>query len=85
MERVQNCWKIREAKARWSELIRLSEKSPQFISLRGVGKAVILDIASYNKLVNPEESLLDFFKKSPLHGVSLSLDRDKSLPRDAEG
>ena len=77
-------WQMQEAKARLSEVIKLSEKSPQIISLRGIEKAVVLDIELYHKLIHSEGSLLDFFKESPLYGVSLKLERDQSLSRDIE-
>lgn len=43
---------MQEAKARLSEVVKLSEKTPQFISLRGIEKAVVLDIELYHKLIH---------------------------------
>jgi prevent-host-death family protein len=77
-------WQMQEAKARLSEVIKLSEKAPQIISLRGIEKVVVLDIGLYHRLIHSEGSLLDFFKESPLYGLSLKVERDKSLPRNVE-
>jgi prevent-host-death family protein len=79
-----NVWQVQEAKARLSEMMRLSETSPQFISFRGKEKSVLLDIELYRKLTHSEESLLDFLQQSPLYGLSLSFERDKSPLRDIE-
>jgi hypothetical protein len=65
-------------------MMRLSETSPQFISFRGKEKSVLLDIELYRKLTHSEESLLDFLQQSPLYGLSLSFERDKSPLRDIE-
>jgi hypothetical protein len=45
---------------------------------------VILSRDEYKRLRKAEVSLVDFFRSSPLAGVDLDPERDKSLPRDAE-
>ncbi len=45
---------------------------------------VVLSKEAYSKLKLSQESLVDFFRQSPLVGVELDLARDRSLPRDIE-
>ena len=44
----------------------------------------MLSFDEYKKLTKPKTDLIDFFNKSPLHGVELDLERDKDLPREVE-
>ena len=74
-------WQIREAKARLSEVIKQAEhEGPQEITLHGKPVAVILSHKQYEKLIDTDESLVDFMRRSPLYGdEELILERDQSL------
>ena len=75
-------WQLQEAKNRLSELVRKArEEGPQVITVRGKYVAVIVSAEHYDKLRRRKGSLIDFFRKSPLVGVDLTLTRG----RDAEG
>jgi antitoxin Phd len=78
-------WQLQEAKNRFSEVINkaLSE-GPQTVTRHGEEIVVILSKAEYNRLQKSQTGLLEFFRQSPLVGVELDMERDKSLPRDID-
>ena len=45
---------------------------------------VVISNKEYKRLRSNESSLVDFFRSSPMVGVELDLERDKTLPRDIE-
>ena len=74
-------WQLHEAKARFSELVRLAEREgPQEITLRGEPKAVVVSKAEFERLRRPKQSLVKFLRSSSL--AKLEIERDKSPPRD---
>jgi len=78
-------WQMQEAKAKLSEVIQKAVKSgPQEISVRGKTTAVILSSKRYIELTQQKLSFIEFLKKSPLVGIDLELDRDKSFCREIE-
>ena len=78
-------WQLQDAKNRFSEVINkaLSE-GPQTVTRHGEEVVVILSKAEYDRLQKSQTGLLEFFQQSPLVGVELDLERDKSLPRDID-
>ena len=75
-------WQVQEAKARFSELLRRAEtKGPQAITVRGRTTAVVVATKEYQRLKGTKLSLVKFLRASPLAGVDLSLERDRSPPR----
>lgn len=80
-----NTWQLQEAKNRFSEVVNKAvTEGPQRVTRRGEEVVVILSIEEYNKLQKSKSNLLEFFRKSPLVGVELDLERDKSYPRDVQ-
>ena len=76
-------WQVQEAKARFSELMRDAAKDgPQTITIRGRRAAVVLSADDYDRLKRPKPSLVEFLRASPLAGVELDIERDRSPPRD---
>ena len=76
-------WKLYDAKNKFSELIEKAlAQGPQVVTRRGKEVVVVLSTEEYGRLRKAEPSLLDFFRSSPLVGVELDLERDKSLSRD---
>ena len=75
-------WQVQEAKARFSELVRgAHEAGPQTITVRGRRTAVLLSAKDYDRLSGRKPSLAAFMRASPLAGIRLAIDRDRSLPR----
>ncbi|MEZ4709361.1 MAG: type II toxin-antitoxin system Phd/YefM family antitoxin [Caldilineaceae bacterium] len=76
-------WHLKEAKNQLSNLIDAAiEHGPQIITRRGHEVAVVLSCDEYGKLMVAKSSLSDFFRRSPLTGEDISLERDKSEIRD---
>ena len=78
-------WQLQEAKNRFSEVVNkaLSE-GPQRVTRRGEEVVIIISTQDYNRLQKSKSNLLQFFRDSPLVGIDLKLERDKSYPRDVQ-
>ena len=75
-------WQLQDAKNRLSELVRKARaEGPQVITLRGRDAVVVVSANDFGKLSRPRGSLVDFFRKSPLAGVDLDLDRSRDTGR----
>jgi prevent-host-death family protein len=78
-------WQVQEAKARLSDLLRDAERSgPQQITVRGRAAAVVLSTEEYERLRAPKPSLVAFLRNSPLKGIELDIERDRSPARDID-
>jgi len=78
-------WQLQEAKNRLSQVLdHAVHEGPQTITLRGKPTAVVISVEEFERLTRPRTRLVDFFRKSPLHGVELDLDRSKDLPREVD-
>jgi antitoxin Phd len=72
-------WQLYEAKNKLSHVIENAVNSgPQIITKHGVEVAIVMSYAEYQKMVASRGSLSAFFRDSPLVGVDLKFDRDKS-------
>ena len=81
-------WKLEDAKARFSEVVRLAEQGvPQRVSVRGREAVVILSAQAYARLAPAASgSLADLFGEGPftrLEGFDDSLMRERTPMRDA--
>ena len=78
-------WQLQEAKNKLSQVINQAiNLEPQVITLRGKEVVVVLSVDEYRRLIQPKKDLVAFLADSPLRGVELDLDRDKSLSRDID-
>ena len=78
-------WKLQDAKNRFSDLVKMAQKEgPQIVTKRGTETVVVLSMADYKRITKPKIGLVDFFRKSPLHGIELDIDRSKEPPRKVE-
>ena len=76
-------WQLQKAKAHLSELVRRAKaEGPQEISVRGEPTVVVLSQDDYQRLTEPRPGLAEFLRTSPLAGLNLNFDRDKSMGRD---
>jgi prevent-host-death family protein len=74
-------WQLQEAKNKFSEVVdRAQSTGPQEITRHGRKTAVVLSFKDYRRLKGREGSLVDFFRKSPLRG--LSFERTVDYPRE---
>ena len=77
----KNVWQLQEAKAKFSQLVEdANEKGYQTITKHGKPIAVILSKKEFDKITNPQTSLLNFFKAAPCQETELDLQRIKELP-----
>jgi prevent-host-death family protein len=75
-------WQMQEAKNKLSQVVDSAVKSgPQIITRRGVEVAIVISYAEYRKMISSRGSLSDFFRESPLAGIELDLERDRSDAR----
>lgn len=80
-----NIWQLQDAKNRFSELVNKTlDEGPQVVTRRGEEVVVIISSEEYKKLLKSQSSLLEFFRESPLVGVDLDLERDRSFPRETQ-
>ena len=80
---MNNVWQLQDAKNRLSELVeRAVHDGPQRITKHGKRTAVVLSEKDYAQLKGRKESLVEFFRRSPLRGVKLERTRDYSREVD---
>jgi prevent-host-death family protein len=78
-----NQWQLQEAKNKFSEVVeRAISGCPQEITRHGKKTAVVLSFQEYRRLRGRKESLVEFFRRSPLRG--LRLDRTVDYPREVQ-
>ena len=76
-------WQLQEAKARLSEVVKAAQTDgPQEITVHGRPAVVVLSKDHYERLGRRKATFLEFMRGSPLVGVELNTERDKSLTRD---
>jgi prevent-host-death family protein len=76
-------WQLQEAKARLSEVVKSSQRDgPQEISVRGEAAVVVVSKAYYDRLRRRKPSLLEFLRRSPLAGLPLEIERDRTPTRE---
>ncbi len=74
-------WQMQEAKNKFSEVVdQAIRHGPQEITRHGNKTAVILSMQDYRALIGRKGNLAEFFRASPLRGVSTERNRD--FPRD---
>jgi len=78
-------WQLQQAKAHLSELVKeAADGKPQEITLRGKPAVIVLSTEQYANFIKPHVGLVAFLRKSPLFGIELNIERDKSLPREID-
>lgn len=84
-------WQLQSAKTHLSEVLQKAASSgPQEITVHGKPKAVVLSIDDYKRLIAPKgkkakpQSFYEFLRASPLYGLDLDIERDKSGPREID-
>jgi prevent-host-death family protein len=85
---IKRRWQLQEAKARLSKLVKQAATGgPQEITVRGERAAVVLSPADYDRLRRGKQkaqNLSDFLLASPLAGLEIDFERDRSPARDAD-
>jgi antitoxin Phd len=81
----QPSWKLEDAKARFSELVRRAhDEGPQAVTVRGRRAVVIVDVDEYERMATPRAKLplVEFLES--LHMEGLDLTRDRDIGREIE-
>ncbi len=68
-------WRLQDAKARFSELVRLAHSDgPQHVTLHGRAAVVIVDALEYRRLTGARtgQLLVDVLQASPLREIELA-------------
>ncbi len=82
---IQNLWKLEDAKAKFSEVVRRAKAAgPQRVTVRGREEAVVLSASDYQRLVPPAERkpLVAFLESLTL--AELDLTREDDRGRDID-
>lgn len=82
---VRGGWKLEDAKARFSEVVRLAQsEGPQRVSVRGRDAVVVMSVEELERLApaKPRPSLLSFLEGLRLDGFELMREPDQG--RDVE-
>jgi prevent-host-death family protein len=78
-------WQLQEAKARFSELVKeVEEDGYHTITRNGHPVVMVISTREFEKLSTPENSLLDFFRESPLPDFDIDTERDKDTGRETD-
>lgn len=78
-------WQLQEAKNKFGKLVDEARRNgPQVVTVRGKEAAVVLSIEEYSTLTRHQDSLIEFFQKSPLRGIDLDITRDQDPGRNIE-
>ena len=78
-------WRLQDAKARFSELVRLARsKSPQHVTLHGRDAVVVVDADEFRRLQGERSGqlLVDALQASPYRGIDLGPRRSAMPVRD---
>lgn len=74
-------WKLEDAKARFSQLVRLARtEGPQRVTYRGTHAVVVLAIEEFERLLGaemPKCSLIQFLQGSGLGDIEVTRDEDR--------
>lgn len=78
-------WKLEDAKARFSEVVRQArEDGPQRVTVRGQDAVVVMSVEEFDRLA-PETPRVPFFQfMESLHLGGLDLEREMDRGRDVE-
>ncbi len=78
-------WTLQDAKNRFSEVVeRAHREGPQRVTKYGKDAVMIVSVQDWSHLHDAEQSIADFFLKSPLAGSGLDTIRDTSPVRAVE-
>ena len=79
--RSLRAWKLEDAKAKFSELVRLArEEGPQRVTYRGKDAVVVIAVEELKRLLpaeRPEQSLVDFLQNTALAEIDIRREPDR--------
>ena len=82
---MNNIWQLQDAKSKFSQLVdRTLTQGVQIVTRRGKKAVVLIPFEEYERLTRQAGSLAQFLLASPLSGSELTIERDRSMPRNVE-
>ncbi|MCL1857098.1 MAG: type II toxin-antitoxin system Phd/YefM family antitoxin [Kiritimatiellaeota bacterium] len=82
---MKTSWALQDAKNRFSEVVETTlREGPQTVTRYGTPVVVIMAVKDYEKSQRPKDTLVEFFRNSPLYGVELDLTRSRDTGREVE-
>ena len=80
-----NIWQLQDAKSKFSQLVESAmTDEPQIVTKHGYNAVVVLSYKDYEAMLQPKNSIIEFFRNSPLAEVELDLLRNNDFPREIE-
>lgn len=82
---AQATWKLEDAKARFSEVVRRAHvEGPQAVTVRGRRAVVVLDAEEYERLAAPAPALplVSFLETLDMSGLDLTREADTGRDND---
>jgi prevent-host-death family protein len=70
-------WQLQEAKNKFSEVVRRSQRRPQTITLHGKPSAVVISFDEFRRLTQPKPGLTDVMQNAPVDFCELVFERSK--------
>jgi len=78
-------WKIKDARANFSELVdRALSDGPQVVTRNGKKAVVVISAAEWERRNRRRGDLVEFFASSPLREEGMTIERVIDYPRDIE-
>lgn len=81
-----HAWKLEEAKARFSEVVRLArEEGPQRVTYRGTDAVVVIAVDELRRLLpaeRPRQTLVQFLQDTALSEIDIGRERDRGRDLD---
>lgn len=82
-ERAVDSWRLQDAKARFSEVVRLAHQAgPQRVTVHGRQAVVVVDAAEFDRLQGNQtgQSLIDALQASPHRDIEIEPARSVPMP-----
>jgi antitoxin Phd len=80
-------WKLQDAKARFSDLVRRArEEGPQRVTVYGQDAVVVVSAAEFARMIQPADrpSLYELLSQSPLRDIEFDFEGERSPVREVE-
>jgi prevent-host-death family protein len=81
-----HAWKLSDAKARFSELVREASLEPQRITVEGKDSVMIISVEMFSRLLpaTAQPNLYELLSQSPLAELDFDFEAERSPVRDVE-
>jgi len=81
-----HAWKLTDAKARFSELVREASVEPQRVTVEGKDAVMVVSVEMFSSLMpaTAQTNLYELMSQSPLSELDFDFDAERSTVRDVE-